>query len=205
VYARSTTVHASPDQIDAGITHLRDKVMPAVMDMDGCVGMSLIVDRASARCIATTSWEEESAMRAAERRVESIRNDAADQFGGSVQKVERWEIAAMHREHQAMEGSGVRCTWLQLPDVDRGIDAFKTRVLPRVEEMEGFCSASFFVDRSRGRAVSAIAWDSMDAMDRTRDQMRQLRETLSGELGAEVLDVTEFELAIAHLRAPELV
>jgi heme-degrading monooxygenase HmoA len=205
VYARSTTVGASPDLIDAGIAHLRDKVMPAVMDMDGCVGMSLIVDRASARCIATTSWEDEAAMRAAERRVESIRNDAADEFGGTVQKVERWEIAAMHREHEAGEGCGVRCTWLRLPDVDRGIEAFKTRVLPRVEEMDGFCSASFFVDRSMGRAVSAIAWDSMAAMDRSRDQMTQLRESVTGELGGEVIDVSEFELALAHLRAPELV
>jgi len=205
VYARSTTVDASPDRLDAGIAHLRDKVMPAVMEMDGCIGLSLIVDRASARCIATTSWEDEEAMRAAEGRVESIRNDAADQFGGSVAKVERWEIAVMHREHQAGEGSGVRCTWLGLPDLDRGIDAFKTRVLPRVEDMDGFCSASFFVDRSRGRAVSAIAWDTMDAMDRTRDEMRQLRESVTGELGGEVFDVTEFELAIAHLRAPELV
>jgi Antibiotic biosynthesis monooxygenase len=205
VYARSTRVDASPDQIDAGIAHLRDKVMPAVMDMDGCVGMSLIVDRGSAHCIATTSWENEEAMRAAESRVESIRNDAARQFGGSVQMVERWEIAAMHREHQAREGSGVRCTWLRLPDVDRGIDAFKTRVLPRAEEMDGFCSGSFFVDRTLGRAVSAIAWDTTDAMDRSRDQIRQLRESVMADLGGEVLDVMEFELAIAHLRLPELV
>jgi hypothetical protein len=205
VYARSTTVQANPDRIDAGMAHMRDRVMAALMDMDGCVGLSLIVDRQSGRCIATTSWEDEEAMRSAERRVESIRNDAADQFGGTVQKVERWEIAAMHREHQAADGSGVRCTWLQLPDVERGIDAFKTRVLPRVEEMGGFCSASFFVDRGNGRAVSAIAWDSQDALDRTRDQMTQLRESVIGELGGEVLEVAEFELALAHLRAPELV
>lgn len=205
MYARSTTVLARADAIDAGTMHLRDRVMPAVLDMDGCVGLSLIVDRGSGRCIATTSWADESAMRAAERKVEMIRNDAAEQFGGTVQKVERWEIAVMHREHAAGDGRGVRCTWLRIPDVERAIDAFRTRVLPRVEEMDGFCSASFFVDRENGRACSAIAWDSPAVMDGNRDAMGELRSTVTGELGADVLEVAEFELAIAHLRAPELV
>jgi len=205
VYARSTTVLARADAIDAGIMHLRDRVMPSVLDMDGCVGLSLIVDRASRRCIATTSWEDESAMRAAEQKVETIRNDAAEQFGGTVQKVERWEIAAMHREHAAGDGCGVRCTWLQVPDAERSIDAFRTQVLPRVEEMDGFCSASFFVDRANGRACSAIAWDGRSEMDASRDAMTELRTRVTTQLGGAVLEVAEFELAIAHLRAPELV
>jgi len=146
-------------------------------------------------------------MRDAERPVESIRRDAADQFGGMVDKVERWEIAVLHREHQAVEGAGTRCTWLQLPvgQIERGIEAFRTRVLPAVEEMAGFCSASLFMDRSADRLVSAIAWDSQDAMERSRDSMTQLRESVSSEIGAQVLDVAEFELALAHLRVPELV
>jgi quinol monooxygenase YgiN len=204
VHARSTTVQARPDAIDTGIAHLRDNVMPELMDLDGCIGLSLIVDRGSGRCIATSAWETREALRAAEQPVESIRRDAAEKFGGSVEKVERWEIAVLHREHRAAEGSGTRCTWLQLPDVDRGIDAFKTQVLPPVEEMAGFCSASFFVDRQSSRAVSAIAWESQEALDASRDSMTQLRATVTEQLGAQVIEVAEFELALAHLRVPEL-
>jgi heme-degrading monooxygenase HmoA len=204
VHARSTTVLARPDAIDTGITHLRDNVMPELMDLDGCIGLSLIVDRGSGRCIATSAWETREALRAADQRVESIRRDAADKFGGTVEKVERWEIAVLHREHRAADGAGTRCTWLQLPDVEQGIDAFKTRVLPRVEEMDGFCSASFFVDRESGRAVSAIAWESQAALNTSRDSMTQLRTTVTEQLGAQVIEVAEFELALAHLRVPEL-
>jgi len=189
-----------------GIAHLREVVMPELMGIEGCIGLSVIVDRQSGRCIATSAWETEHAMRAAERPVESIRRDAADQFGGAVDKVERWEIAVLHREHQAAEAAGTRCTWLQLPvgQIDRGIEAFRTRVLPAVEEMVGFCSASMFVDRTADRAVSAIAWDSQDAMERSRDQMAQLRASVTSDIGAQVLEVAEFELALAHLRVPEL-
>ena len=106
MYARSTTIQA-PSSIDAGITHMRDTVMPALEDIDGCVGLSLLVDRTSGRCIATSAWESEEAMRASEESVRPIRDEAAELFGGSAQ-VQEWEIAAMHREHRSSEGACVR-------------------------------------------------------------------------------------------------
>ncbi|MEN3319459.1 MAG: hypothetical protein V7643_2860 [Mycobacterium sp.] len=41
-------------------------------------------------------------------------------------------------------------------------------------------------------------------MERNQDQAKELRNTRTRELGADVLDVGEFELAIAHLRVPEM-
>jgi len=110
MYARSTTIQGQRSSIDAGIAHLRDSVMPAVEGIDGCVGLSLLVDRTSGRCTATTSWESKEAMRASEESIRTIRDRAAQLFGGSAQ-VEEWEIAAMHREHRASEGACVRANW----------------------------------------------------------------------------------------------
>jgi len=45
----------------------------------------------------------------------------------------------------------------------------------------------------------------MDAMARNRDRATELRSRRVRDLGAEVVDVAEFELAIAHLRVPEVV
>ena len=83
MYARSTTIQAQPSSIDAGIAHMRDSVMPALEGIDGCVGLSLLVDRTSGRCIATSSWESEEAMRASEESIRPIRDRAAELFGGS--------------------------------------------------------------------------------------------------------------------------
>jgi quinol monooxygenase YgiN len=113
MYARSTTIQAQPSSIDAAFAHMRDSVMPALEGIDGCVGLSLLVDRTSGRCIATTSWESEEAMRASEESVRPIRDRAAELFGGSAQ-VEEWEIAAMHREHRASDGACVRATWVKV-------------------------------------------------------------------------------------------
>ncbi len=206
MYARSTTIQAQSSSIDAGITHVRDSVMPAVSGVDGCVGLSLLVDRKSGRCIATSSWESEEAMRASEESIQPIRDQAAELFGGSAQ-VEEWEIAAMHREHRSCEGACVRATWVKVgPDqLDQGIDFYKMTILPALEELEGFCSASLLVDRASGRGVASATFDSVEAMQRNKGQLDRIRSTGSQEAHAEVLDECDFELAVAHLRVPEMV
>ena len=205
MYARSTTVQAQSSSIDAGIAHMRDTVMPALEGTDGCVGMSLLVDRASGRCIATSSWESEEAMRASEESIRPLRDQAAELFGGSAQ-VEEWEIAAMHREHRAGEGACVRATWVRVdPDqMDRGIDFYKMTLLPALEELEGFCSASLLVDRASGRGVAAATFDNAEAMERNKDALDTIKATGSQEANAEVLDQCDFDLAVAHLRVPEM-
>jgi hypothetical protein len=206
MYARSTTIQALSSSIDAGIEHVRDTVMPALEGIDGCVGMSLLVDRSSGRCIATSSWESDEAMRASEESIRPMRDQAAELFGGSAQ-VEEWEIAAMHREHRSSEGACVRATWVNVdPDqLDGGIDFYKTTILPALEELEGFCSASLLVDRASGRGVAAATFDNAEAIERNKDQLDRMRATGSQQANAEVLDQCDFELAVAHLRVPELV
>ena len=77
-------------------------------------------------------------------------------------------------------------------------------MVPSLEDLEGFCSASLLMNRSSGRAVSTATFDSREAMERNREQSKELRNTRSREMGADILDVGEFELAIAHLRVPEM-
>ena len=89
-------------------------------------------------------------------------------------------------------------------NLDRAIDVYKLASLPRLEDLAGFCSASLLVDRASGRAVSSVTYDSLEAMDSNRDAAASMRSATAKDAGAEMLDVCEFELAIAHLRVPEL-
>ena len=207
MYARSTTIQAQPLSVDIGIAHVRDVVMPALQGIDGYVGLSLLVDRQSGTCIVTSSWESLETMRAGAERVAPVRDRAAMMFDGSA-RVEEWDIALLHRDHHSHEGACVRATWLKVvPDqLSRSVDFYRTLVLPELENLDGFCSASLMVDHPAcRRAVSCSSFDSMDAMARNRDRATELRSRRVRDLGAEVLDVAEFELAIAHLRVPELV
>jgi quinol monooxygenase YgiN len=204
MYARSTTISGDPGNIDAGIAYIRDEVLPAVTQMDGCVGMSLVVDRESGRCIATSSWMSREQMEATGEMVSSLRGKGATILDGTP-TVEEWEVAAMHRDHPTHEGACCRITWTRPRDLDRTIDYWRTTVVTHMEQLDGFCSASMFADRERGLACSNVSFDSRAAMEASSESAARMREEATAQTGVEFLDILECELAIAHLRVPELV
>jgi len=208
VHARSTTIQAQTSSIDDGIAYMRDDLMPELENIDGYVGISLLVDRESGRCIITAAYESEDAMLAAADKAKELRSQAADRFGGTVEKIEMWEIGVLHRDHQSADGACVRATWVRGDPAmaDQNVEYFKTSVLPDLENLQGFCSASLLIDRSSGVGVSSITFDSREAMERNREQAKTLKDAKLRELaGVDELDEREFELALAHLRVPELV
>lgn len=206
MYARSTTVRANPSDIDSGIRYVTEDVMPAITGMDGCVGLSMLVDRSSGRCIATSAWSDEQSMHDADAALRPMREQAGKMMGGDPM-VDEWEIAVLHRDHRTSDSTNVRCTWLRTEParIDEAIEAFRSEVLPVAESLDGFCSASLMVDRGAGRAVSSVTWDSRQAMEASREAATKLRAKVADRAGAEIEDVAEFEMALAHLRVPELV
>ncbi|MFC5996647.1 hypothetical protein ACFQE5_20780 [Pseudonocardia hispaniensis] len=207
MYARSVTMQARPESIDAGVAYVRDTVLPLLQDIDGCIGLSMLVDRRSGRCIATSSWQTREAMLASADQLRPIRERGAEILGAGPPQVDEWEIAVLHRDHTSRPGACVRATWVRTDpaQAERAIDAFKMGVLPAVEAFDGFCSASLLVNRESGLGVGAVSFDSREALDRSREHAAGLRERVSRDAGFEVVEVGEFELALAHLRVPELV
>jgi quinol monooxygenase YgiN len=192
--------------VESGISHVKDTVMPQVRAMDGCVGLSLIADRTTGRCIVTTAWRDEAAMRATADAVKPLRERAASMFGGET-TVDEWEVAYLHRDHRTADGACTRVTWTEgeAATIDRTIEMFKTTIMPKVEMLEGFCSASLLVDRESGRCCVTASYDSTEAMAKARDTAMGLRADLAQETGMRITEVAEFELVIAHLDVPELV
>jgi hypothetical protein len=204
VYARSTTIHGKPGAIDAGITYVRDDVLPVLSGMDGCAGMSLVVDRLSGRIIVTTSWETMEAMGASIAAAAPMRARGGEIFGGEP-VVDKWEIVLMHREHATPGAACARISWGEAASVDATVARFKRDVMPLVERAEGFCSASMFVNRLSRRLCGTVTFDSRAAMEASRELARERRQTITHMTGMYFTDVAEFDVVLAHLRVPELV
>jgi hypothetical protein len=205
VYARSTTVLAHLKSIDAGVAHIRDEVMPTLLGMEGCIGLSMLVDRNTGRCIATSAWRTREAMLASERQLRPVRDHVAEILGNRPQ-VDEWEIAVLHRDHTSRSGACVRASWVRMApaQADRVVDVYRMGLLPVMQDYDGFCSASLLVDRASGLAVSSVSYDSLESMQRSREKSDALREAGAREAGVEIVEVCEFELALAHLRVPEM-
>ena len=204
MYARSTTISGDPAAIDAGISFVTDDVMPMIMEVDGCVGLSLVVDRDGGRIIATSSWDSEEAMAASRDHLAAMRTRGGEILGGTPE-IEEWEVVVMHRGHPTHDGACCRITWARPRDMDSMLERWRSMMLPQIEAIDGFGSASMLVDRAAGVMCGTVSFDSRAALEASRDAARAIREKAVSETGAEILDVAEFDLVLAHLRVPELV
>ena len=206
MYARSSTFRGDPSAIDDGIAYTRDKVLPAVRQMDGCLGLSLLVDRHTGRCIATTSWTDADAMHRSAEAMRGIRETAIRAVHGEDSDVEEWSIDVLHRVRTAPEGAGTRVirTRGQAGPMDRIVEGFRTIVVPRAEQLPGFCSTSLLVDHDLGRCAIATPYADRQTMSQAKGQGVAIREEFIDRMGMHVVDVAEYDLAIAHLRVPEM-
>ena len=206
MYARTSSMQADPARIDDGLAVIRDEVLPAVTGMDGCVGMSVLVDRGSGRCIATAAWQSEDAMAASAEAVRPLRSKAEQVLAAGPSEVDIWEVAVVHRDHATPSGACARITWMSGDPgtAERATDIFRMVVLPRVRELFGFCSASLLINRQTGRAVGTVTYDSAEALEASRGPMGSIRQRAAQESAATVDDVAEMEVALAHLHVPEM-
>jgi quinol monooxygenase YgiN len=206
VFARTVTIDARPESVEDGLTYVRDEVFPTITSMPGCVGMSMVADRESGRCIVTSAWQSEDTMHASEQSARVTRERAAAILGGRPE-VDEWELALMHRSRPAPEGACVRSTWVEGDPaaIDRTVDVYKMTTIPAIEQLEGFCSASLMVNRQNGRGISTVTYDSREALERSREAAMGIRSTTTSESGLRVTDLREFELVMAHLHVPEMV
>ena len=206
MYARSTTITGTPENLDRGVVYVRDRVLPAVLGMDGFIGLSMLADRQTGRCIVTTAWEDRAALDRSAGEVKAMRARAADILGGSA-TVEEWTIALLHRLHRAPEGACVRVTWSrgEPARLDQMVDAFGVSIVPRLEDIPGFCSVSVLVDPADGRSTTAVTYASRADMEASLEVAAELRQEFSRLMDVELIEVGSFELVVAHLHVPETV
>lgn len=204
MYARSTTIHGQPGSVAAATVQVRDEAMPALRAMEGCVGLSMLTDPGTGRCIVTTSWRDAAAMHASREGVRASAERTAELLGG-VPELQEWEIAAMHRVLEAGGDARSRVTWLRTPPdgVDRAVDAVRLSLMPKLDDLPGFCSVSVMVRRDEGLTVAAISYDSRAHLEQASEGAREFREEFAPAMGIEIVDTAEFDVAIAHLRVPE--
>ena len=160
MHARSTTIRGRPESVDDGIAFCRDEVLPMCREMPGCVGLSLISDRGSGRCIVTTSWDSIESMRATDNQVQPIRQRVAEILGGTPRS------PSGDRRDAPRPPRGGRCLrtgHLAQGDraaMDRAADVFKLALMPEMETFDGFCGVSLLINREAGLAVTSVAFDS---------------------------------------------
>ena len=206
MYARTTTIDGKPEFLDKAMIYTRDRVMPAVSGMDGYVGISMLADRTTGRSIITTSWEDAEALRRSGPEVRGMRARATDILQGTA-TVEEWEIILVHRAHPAVPGARTRVVWIQGDPsrLDGVRETFRLGTLPRIENLDGFCSVSVMADRRTGRCAVATTYVDSKTMEAAQEAALVIRRQFTLWTALTVTGAQAFELVLAHLRVPETV
>jgi quinol monooxygenase YgiN/heme-degrading monooxygenase HmoA len=206
MFARTTTVTGSPAAIDEGVRHVRDHVWPMLQGLSGCLGVSMLTDRHTGHCVVAAAWANAEDMAGHRETVHELQQQTAEALAAADADVAEWHIAVLHRQQESGAGACVRLTLLDFPHGDGAavVEAFTQRLLPRLRHLPGFRSVSLLVDRHADRAAVAVTYEDRAAMHRAGGQGLALRADLTAATSATVTSVAEYDLALAHLRVPEL-
>ena len=93
-----------------------------------------------------------------------------------------------------------RLTIVQAPTerVDETVSVMKEEVIPRVTEIPGLKGGYWFVDRATGRGGSLTFFESPEALRASEEAAAKLRAQATGQVGASVVSVEQFEV-VAHI------
>jgi hypothetical protein len=92
--ARVTTMTIDPEKIDEVVSQLEEDDVPKWKDIDGWKGFTLLVDRQTGKCIATSYWASRERMESSEEQMQGSRERAAETGGATDSpQVEYFEIA----------------------------------------------------------------------------------------------------------------
>lgn len=211
MHARCSTLTTEPHRVDEAIGFVRDRVLTPLTALDGCLGLSMLVQREQGRCLVTSGWRELGCLHSSgeHRRYDQHVGDGEDgaPLFTAPADVEDWEIAVLHRSRSSRPGAWARLTWMQgdAAQAERQVDVYRMLAVPVLDQIAGFCGASLLVDRRSGRGVSSVTYESRAALDEGREQAIRMRRDAVALTGVQVLRSAEMEVALAQLRVPETV
>src|SRR6202035_4447606 len=104
-------------------------------------------------------WVSGDALRVSERVVAPSRAAAVRRATGTV-TVERYAVPVFELEAPLRRGEGVQVTRMDVAPsaVEDTIEVIGDTAVPRLADIEGFCSALFFIDRSAGHSIIETLW-----------------------------------------------
>jgi len=92
VFAQVISFEESPDEVEAGIKHVEEEVLPALKGADGLRAGYWLVDRENGRRLTVMVWESDEAAKAGMEAIEARRAELGDGPRPTPASVARMEV-----------------------------------------------------------------------------------------------------------------
>lgn len=92
----------------------------------------------------------------------------------------------MHARVTHLEGS--------LDRVEAGIKLIQETIIPQAKQIPGFQGGYWCMDRETGKGMAITLWGTLEALQASEEQVRQLREAAQEEVQAAPMQVDVYEV-----------
>ena len=92
MYAKVTTVEASPAKLDTAAHFFRERLLPQLEQIDGFEGFIVLGDRQRGKLLSVALWESEEVMHPTKEVVSGIRGGIPHPLGGVAEDEEEYEV-----------------------------------------------------------------------------------------------------------------
>jgi heme-degrading monooxygenase HmoA len=199
MHARLTTVTGSTD-IDKGIAHLRDSVLPQVQQQKGFRGLTCSADRSTGLALVLALWESEADLDASESVADKARGETMKVMGGQP-KVERFEQTVWEMGDVPPKAGAklhVRPVTMDPSRVDENVAFFKETVLPEIRATAGFMSVRQLMNRQSGEGRVGTVWADAETLRMAREKSEQ-RRSMAAQRGIQFGDDMVLELILVAI------
>jgi hypothetical protein len=187
--------------MDAGISFLQDKVLPAMRDQQGYRGLIASADRAGGVFGVLSLWDTEDDREASDSMLAPTRQEAADVIGGEM-KVEKYELLVTEvGPEPPAPGSALMVMRISMDPakVDDNTEFFKSDVAPRITASAGFRGLRNMMNRATGEGIVGTSWSDHEALQRAAEAAEARRGEATAR-GVTFGETSTREIVVVDLR-----
>lgn len=195
-----TVTFSGVNDIDAGLTYVRDEAVPQLAQQKGFRGLIASADRANAVFGVLSMWETEDDREASESPMGKARTEAQKIAGGQI-AVERFEelLVDFVRPPEAGNALLLRRISMDPSTIDENLTYFRDQVLPEIKSHPGFCGMRNMINRQTGIGMVGTVWADAAARDAAQGAV-PARVELAAARGVTLGEPTRREVVYVDMR-----
>lgn len=200
MHARVVTFIGATD-IDAGVTMVRERVIPLLSEQHGYRGLTASADRDGGVFAVLSLWDTAEDRDATESLLSPTRKDAAEIIGGDVQVETFEQLVAAVGETPPGPTSALMLTRISMDpaSVDDNRAFFEREIAPKIEASPGFQGLRLMMNRATGEGVVGTVWSDAAARDQAAEDAIARREQAVAR-GVTFGEVSFREILLAAMR-----
>lgn len=196
MFVRSLYITTDPADVGPALDVIGKSVPGMMAEQPGFDGIGIFADRALGKILTGSWWETEQALKDSDANLRDRRTEMLARFVSTITTM-NMEAVVYTRPASATSG-GFRLQRMAFApgQGDRLAQTFKEVGLPRLQDVDGFRSASLLMDREHGMAGVGTFFQDMDALAASRGPHAAIRKAAFEQMkdGVQLLALEEFEV-----------